>query len=475
MALSNVDLDLLKTLYGRCDLFESLEPTDARYQPVYQSGDREDPVSRLKAHIDFSPVESLQLFSGFRGSGKTTELFRLRADLKQAGCAVIYANALEYLNPAEPVEISDLLMVIAGAFSDRLKEDFDVDLLNESFWRRITGYLQRTSLSVTEATASVEADSPAKEVLGGLKTGLEVKLALKEASSFRQRLRQFLENRLTELKSEVNRSVEQGVKALRQKRGKDVPIVFIFDQLEQLRGSASNEREVIYSVERTFASHLDKLRLPYVHAVYSVPPWLQFVLPGGVDIEVLPSFRIWQNNPDRTRDDDGWNQLRKLLFKRFGAEGFSRVFGASPGQESHPLADQLIAASGGYFRDLLRIIRELLVRIRTQSQAMPATEELVKGAIQRVREQYSNLSEEDALWLEQVETTRACVPVRASAEEAARLSRLLDLHLVFYFSNGEEWYDVHPLVRKDAAAIVSRLKKRASAEPSEPSRRNPPK
>lgn len=465
MAIAASDLALLKRLYQRLDPLESIEPGDERYEPIYQTGYVEDPVARIKTRIEWSGGESLHLFSGFRGSGKTTELFRLRRDLRLAGNAVIYANALDYLNPADPVEISDLLLVLAGGISDRLAGEFGIDLRGESFWQRITGYLKRASLSVTEATMKAEGASPAPELLGGLNAGLEVKLALKEESSFRQRLREFLQNRLPELKREVDAFVVEGVKALRRKLGPDTRIVFIFDQLEQLQGSASNEQAVIHSVERVFAGHLDKLRLPYVHAIYSVPPWLQFVLPGGAEIELLPSLQLWKNNEKRSRNPACWQALRQLVLRRLGEEGLSRVFGAKPGAGHHPLADQLIEASGGYFRDLFRMLRELLVRIQTQGGRLPATRALVLGAVQRVREQYLPLSLEDAERLEKIATDRSFVLSKASADEAARASRLLNLHLVFYFSNGEEWYDVHPLIRDELPAVLAR---RPQAPPAAP-------
>ncbi len=469
--MSVTDLDLLKRIYGRCDPIESLRPDDPRYVPIYQGGHCEDPVSRLKTHIDFSPVESFQLFSGFRGSGKTTELFRLREEMEKTGAVVLYANALDYLNPSEPVQISDLLMVIAGAFSDRLAEQEGLELIKESFWNRFTQYLRKTAVHVTELTGKVEGDTPANAIVGGLNAGLEVKMALKEASSFRRRLREFLENRLTELTREVRAFIEEGVKAVRKKRGEEVRLIFIFDQLEQFRGSASNEYDVIRSVERVFASHLDKLKLPYVHAVYTVPAWLQFVLPGGIEIEGLPSFRIWKNNTKRTREQGGFDAMRDLLLRRCEADGFARLFGSDVATHQHPVADKLIEASGGYFRDLLRLLRELVVRVTTQSQSLPVDEGLVDGAIQRVREQYANISVEDAEWVQQVAKTRSCSPRTATAEEAARITRLLDLHLVFYFSNGEDWYDAHPLVREEAAIIMRRHRKASpSSQTREPNR-----
>ncbi|MEW6157310.1 MAG: hypothetical protein AB1813_07745, partial [Verrucomicrobiota bacterium] len=400
--------------------------------------------------------QSLQLFSGFRGSGKTTELFRLRKQLQMQGGAVLYANALEYVNPAEPVEISDLLMVLAGAFSDRL-EELGISIAEESFWKRFTGYLERTTLNVAEAAASVEADSPAKEVLGGLKGGIELKLAVKETSSFRQKLRQFLQNRLGELKAEVDAFVEEGVKAIRNKLGEDTPIVFIFDNLEQLRGSISNEQEVIRSVERVFASHLDKLRLPYVHMIYTVPPWLKFLLLGA-KVEILPTFRLWNNDEKRTRYPSGWDSMRKLVVRRLEPDGLTVLFG--PEEGGQPLIDELIAASGGHFRDLFRLLQEMIVRVKTQTQSLPISAAVVESTVRRVREDYLPIPIEDALRLAEISKTRDCILAAASPQEAASTSRLLDLHLVLYFSNGGDWYDIHPLICDEVERIVKRSQRK---------------
>jgi hypothetical protein len=438
MALSADDKRLLKELYTRCDPREPLQPEDPRYQPIYTGGHCEDPVARMRTRIEWAVAESLQLFSGFRGSGKTTELFRLRRDLKNTGAIVLYADALEYLNPSEPLDISDLLLILAGAFSDSLKNDHQIDFGADSWWGRARNYLTKTSVEV-------------KEVQAGLMSGIDIKLALKESSTFRQKLRAFLETRLGDLKKEVNGFIEVGVKALREKLGANAPVVFIFDQLEQISGSASNEREVIASVERIFAGHLKTLRLPLIHAVYTVPPWLPLVLHGG-DMELLPSLRLWKGHADRTRNERVWSAARKLIALRFGDDGLARLFGREA-----TLPDALIEASGGQFRDLLRLLCEVLVRVQTQTQKLPVSKDVITAAIQHLREQYLPLSDEDAKRLSLIEKTGDCVRDDSGPAEVSRISRLLNEHLILNFSNGEDWYDIHPLIREEVEKIVKRL------------------
>lgn len=103
----------------------------------------EDPVQKISTLIDFDGVESIRLFSGFRGSGKTTELLRLKRDLEQNGYFVLYADALNYVNAAEPIEITDLLMVMAGAFSDALEENLKKNIVHETYWDRLLTFLKK--------------------------------------------------------------------------------------------------------------------------------------------------------------------------------------------------------------------------------------------------------------------------------------------------------------------------------------------
>lgn len=453
MKLTENDETLLKDVYRRL-ADDPLQPDNPFYEPIYARSEGEDPVAKLRTRIELAPVESLQMFSGFRGTGKTTELFRLRRDLEKKGCLVLYANALEYLSPSEEVDIVTMLMGVAGAFGEQLAKVSDVKTLGGSFWQRIGNYLTKTTIEVSELSAKIEVGTPAKELLGDLKAGLDLKLALKSAPSFRQKLQTFLDNRLYELRDQITAFVEAGVKHVREAKGNpELPIVFLFDQFEQVRGSRSNEQAVIQSVERLFRNHMELLRLPFVHVVYTVPPWLQFALPGAFSIETLPCVRLWKNDPERSRYDAGWALFREAITRRFGAEPFDHILG--PGrQDQQKLTDALVTMSGGHFRDLLRLLRETIVLILTWRPTLPVVPEVIERAIINVRNEYLPIAVEDALWLEKIGQRRDTALPDSKPESIGRLSRFLDTHLVLYLTNGKDWYDLHPLIRDDVAALA---------------------
>jgi len=449
MPLSPSDRAILRRLYANL-ADAALQPESPFYEPVYQNLGLDDPVQQISTLIDFDGIESIRLFSGFRGSGKTTELLRLRRLLEERGYFVLYADALNYVNAAEPIEITDLLMVMAGAFSDALEEELGSNIAQESFWDRIWRFLN-TEINLKEAGAKVEYETPGKEVFGSVKTGLDLKFELKSATNFRKQLQGFLANKLKELKNNVDRFFEDGIKQIRKTRGEDTQVVFIFDQLEQLRGTLQTEQDVIRSVERIFAIHIDLLHIPYVHAVFTVPPWLKFVLPGTIQITLLSTVHLWNNDAQRTRCEPAWAAFHSLVDRRFGEDGLRLLFGKP--EERQGLVDDLIGVCGGHFRDLLRLLRDTVVRA-TSLPTLPVTAPIIANTINAARREFLPIAQDDARWLAEIARVRATALPSTEATPVNRLTRFLDSHFVLYFVNADEWYDIHPLIRDEVAEVV---------------------
>ena len=404
----------------------------------------DDPIRLLQDSIEFAHSESLNLFSGFRGSGKTTELFRLKQRLENAGYVVLYADALNYINPSSPIQISDLLIILAGAFSDTLVE-LHIDLSSETYWTRLWNWLNKTEVTVKELGFKVEAGA------NPVKAGSDLKLELRTTPSFRKKLSDALEGHIGELDKHVQKFFEDGFKAIRKERGGDAEVVFLFDSLEQIRGSLSNEQEVTRSVELLFSNHLKLLAIPYLHVVYTVPPWLKFVLPG-THMVVLPCLRMWNNDEHRSACQPGIDALRALVEKRFSPEGLVRFFGPDPFSR----ADRLIVLCGGHFRDLLLLLRQTVLR----ADSLPVSDEAIDAAIINVRSNFLPISLDDAKWLDQIEREKATLLKSTEPAEISRLTRFLDTHIVLYLRNGEEWYDVHPLVREEVRTVAEAAARR---------------
>jgi len=72
------DATYLKDFY-RALADRPLAPDDPNYVRLYDGEGLvpTDPIRQLQTTIEWSTLESAQLFSGFRGTGKSTELRRL--------------------------------------------------------------------------------------------------------------------------------------------------------------------------------------------------------------------------------------------------------------------------------------------------------------------------------------------------------------------------------------------------------------
>jgi hypothetical protein len=193
------------------------------------------------------------------------------------------------------------------------------------------------------------------------------------------------------------------------------------------------------SVEGVFVQHAQWLHLP-CHVVYTFPLWLRFRVAelGGLfdgSPAVLPMVKIC--DPDGTPYAVGMEKLVDLVRRR--VRDLARVFGEDLDTTLVPL----LHASGGYPRDLLRMVRQVLIDAR----AFPATGVDVQRVIDELSRQYAFVVRGTNLpLLKQIATTHA-MP-QEDAEQVAAFGRLLERWLVLAYRNGDEWYDLHPLVRR---------------------------
>ncbi len=137
--------------------------------------------------------------------------------------------------------------------------------------------------------------------------------------------------------------------------------------------------------------------------------------------------------------------------------------------DASPL-DDLIAASGGYPRDFLRMMRELFLSAIMEEIPAPIPRNKLKALVTKVINDQVAVYEravydEDVPLLVTVAQTHN-VP-RVQRDETFRIAELFDSHSVLGYRNGEEWYDLHPLVR-ESAKIKEALKK-ANGHKKQPS------
>ena len=413
---------------------QSLDPSDKRYVPLYDDPElvEEDPVQRLTQAIEWTS-ESVQLLSGYRGTGKSTELKRLKAGLEEAGYLVFLCDIEDYLNLSTPVDVSDFLMVAAGAFGEAVNKRLEKDghQPHEGYWERFRAFWDGLEIEVPKLSASI-GTGPAS---------IGIRANLRSDPTFKEQLQKHMAGHLGALVADVRRFLEDCVKILREHYG-DQEIVLLLDSIEHIKGTLANVQDVHNSVERLFAGHPEKLCLPNLHVVYTVPPYLKVRHPnvgalyGPAGLRVLPTFKLYTQEGKHI--PEGFDAMERVVSRR---GDWKRLLG-----KERALLDRLIQSSGGHLRDLLRLLAEVLLRTRV----LPVPESTVDSAISQVRTEFLPIPNNDALWLAKIADSH-----EVALEELAALpslARFFDTHLVLCYRNGEEWYDVHPLVREHVRA-----------------------
>ena len=141
--------------------------------------------------------------------------------------------------------------------------------------------------------------------------------------------------------------------------------------------------------------------------------------------------------------------MRSLVFKRIGQQGCEKLFDCKQ-DKPFTSADDLIAVCGGHFRDLLRLLGDIVRR----ADSLPLTPDILNSAVLSLGDDYSPIAIEDALWLAQIAEHRTPMLPDTKPETISRLTRFLDTHVVLHLTNGVKWYDIHPLVRGEVAKLV---------------------
>ncbi len=434
------DLRHLQHFVKQCDPLQPLDPGDPRYVDLdegvpVRGSDGASCIDEIERTILFSDPMSpvCQLFTGFPGSGKTTELRRLQNRLQQSKLVamhVVMIDFQEYRTDPTPLSIIETLRVLAYEL-DRAatRAEGDDPDTKPGYLKRFYDFLKTTNIDLKS--------------MGFAQLGGTLMIEAKGNPTFREKLEQALAPRFQVFAREAQEVMAEAVVRLR-KATHTQQIVVIVDALEKVVPLREEDRSLLEaSAETVFVEHASWLRLP-CHVVYTFPLWLRFrttQLDGLYDrpAQILPMVKVSERNGDRYAPGHG--KLVDLVSRRLlvnQTPQVERIFGKDLEQTLHPL----IAASGGYTRDLLRMVREVLWGARV----FPVDAKTIQRIIERTAEGYvAAVRSDDADVLAEIARTHD-LP-RGDDERLAAFGRLLQGYLVLAYRNGKPWYDLHPLVR----------------------------
>lgn len=362
-------------------------------------------------------------FSGYTGSGKTTELKRaikILEDEETSNLLSVYIDSVEFFDRHSKIELIDVLSVIVYNVTVRVYEYIGKNK-EEAFKKQ--GFF-------SELWTTLNADVDLKSGEIGL-DGSKIIFEMKNRHDFRKRVRESIKPHITKFKDDVAKeltTLNELVKNYEKDKKRKSGIVVILDTLEKNRGISDEVDLVAKCAERLFQDRRS-LSLP-IHAIYTVPPYLSNIIDN---IEFLPVIRL--SNKDGSPYDEGITLMKALVHQRVPEEDLSQII------DDNKL-EKVILFSGGYPRDLLEMLQKVIM-----SKSIPIDDEKLEKIFTELKNKY--LEKTPREFYDKLRTIHETNELDVTQIEYRKMAfELFDSHAILRYRNGDLWWGLHPALKK---------------------------
>ena len=396
------------------------------HRPLYRVLGVQEAADEPQPQLQAPPDRGYYLFCGHRGCGKSTELRRIRQHLHQQDLYyVVFADAARDLDPNN-LRYQDVLLHLAAKLTGQLQMD-EIELDPVYVQRLERWFVER--VEVQEETREFAQQAKAGvQVQAGLplvgKLFAEISNAFKTNSSYKEILRQTLQNHFTDFAEAFNHLIEAAEEALQQ-AGNGRRILFIIDGTDRLRED---------DARAFFITDVHQLQQVGGLFIYCAPIHLIY---EGNTIEQdfsrvfkLPMIKI--RNADGSSNQAGYETMRAMLYRRAAEHLFD-----------DGVVDYLIDHSGGHPRGLLRLLQQAF-QYAEHDRFDDASARRAVGESASVFRRI--LGPDDYQLLAEIDSIDWNMEQPASTERTRRL--LYDLALLEY---NDHYWRSHPAVQTTAA------------------------
>ena len=350
------------------------------------------------------------LFTGHRGSGKTTTLNRLVSNLDKRFFIVHY-NVFDLLDHNDVTYIDVLFSMLTKILEKAENDEID---LGKTLLKRVDNW----------GSSIVKSKTHEKGVESGV--GLKIHLHLleimgrmKSETTTRIETRKEIEPRVSELVSIINDTISEIEKTGEQ-------VLIIIDNLEKIDPEKALD---------LFYNHATQLTQPLCKIIYTFPISLKSsdnfmqIKINFSDVFIHPNIKINEREGAGHPYPRGREFMKEIVAKRVSLEMF----------EPEAL-EYIIDMSGGVVREFIRIIRDSAVRAITRKKDL-IDKDIAMEVVNGLKNIYqAQLSDEDYLVLKEVHRTK-------DIKRDKLLVGLLHNLSVLEYRNERSWCDLNPIVR----------------------------
>ena len=401
---------------------------DPRYYIDFSDVRGGDLVQELaRTILELSPDEpTAQLLTGHVGSGKSTELFRLKSKLEAAGYHVVYFESDSELEMAD-VEVTDILLVIARQISSSL-EATGINLKPSYFqqlFRSISDTLQMP-MEISDVSLSV-----------GIAT---ITTQSKDSTDLRSQLHQYLEPRTKNILEAINKELLEPAIAQLKDQGK-AGLVAIVDNLDRVFPNPKPSGRL--QPEYLFVDRGEQLKRLRCHVLYTIPIALAFsddlpILMNRFGVRPLVLTMVPVQNIDGYPNEASLTKLQQMVLARAFPDlsARDRLAQVLVLFDDVSTLDRLCTICGGHMRSLLRYLYGCL-----RKQSPPISRQTLEQVIRDERNDMLALIDETEWQL-----LFQAVKFRNFQGDSDYNRLLRNLFLYEYRDDRGRWVDINPVL-----------------------------
>jgi hypothetical protein len=389
------------------------EASSVGFYNTYYVPRGDSPINALMNDVVNTNGSAKVLFSGHRGSGKTTELYNLKEKLEEKGFNVVFVAAVKEMNVAD-LYYTDLLLALVKKSMELFSSE--------------TSKFERKQRKNLEENMMQLAGELVKEDITEKKRGITLKLFADWIEAFFGRektTRETIRLKADSLVHEIIKTFNSMITSYETAIGKKV--VIIVDDLEKVtdEGRMTDVLLKYGNIIRDLSCHI-VLTVPS-SLLYSGSARLVSMTYGY--IHFLPPFRV--RNKDGSKNSNQLKFMREIIMRRIS----SRLLNGN-------LLDDMAMRSGGLVTDYFRMMKVSLNKAFSSNLEKVDSRSADEAFIGLVSEYGRLVSYNSYNFLKEIN--------EAKDGEKNELFRSLLFYLIVleYIEDGDNWYDIHPAVEQ---------------------------
>lgn len=374
-----------------------------------RSSDVSSQIKKLKYDCILPNNNYSHLLLGHRGCGKSTELNKLIQELESENYLVYKIKCLEEIDIYN-IDKNDILLLVSNA----LMEIAEKNKIN------IPNFLSKNIYDFFKVKEIIEEEENKNEINAGVALSLLLKLKgeIRYGTSKRKIIREKLQNNVGNWLLNIYE-----LKNIIYQTKQNLPIL-IFEDIDKI----PNPQDALAIFNNSIFSNL---QFP---VIFTFPISVAFSgeftpIRNQYKIHFLPMIKTHdKNNNDYT---EGINVIKKIIYKRAEKSLFE--------DEAITL---LIKKTGGILREVFESINKAAFRAYTRNSKIVETEDIKRALVELQSDYRRTIVTGDYEKLMKIYRTKKDID---DEENADKMLKYLQSQVVLEY-NGEQWFDVHPLV-----------------------------